>query len=190
MQLFFLDASLFIHVFDVFWKSFEKNSNKDKKHRFNEIDEHWYPFERSERSFIGFADYFSWNTFMKYLFSFLPKIVTLPLNVNIRINNDSFIRFNLFGFNCYGCREKGGNEVAEGELYFCTETLVSFNYFYFSPSKSWQNVKKFFALLVHASFHHLVIFLLQFFLAWVKHIVRVVEIFIAYSKFLSLRRKI
>lgn len=127
---------------------------------------------------------------MKYLFSFLPKIVTLPSNVNIRINNDSFIRFNLFGFNCYGCREKGGNEVAEGELYFCTETLVSFNYFYFSPSKSWQNVKKFFALLVHASFHHLVIFLLQFFLAWVKHIVRVVEIFIAYSKFLSLRRKI
>lgn len=100
---------------------------------------------------------------MKYLFSFLPKIVTLPSNVNIRINNDSFIRFNLFGFNCYGCREKGGNEVAEGELYFCTETLVSFNYFYFSPSKSWQNVKKFFALLVHASFHHLVIFLLQFF---------------------------
>lgn len=72
---------------------------------------------------------------------------------------DSFIRFNLFGFNCYGCGEKGGNEVAEGELYFCTETLVSFNYFYFSPSKSWQNVKNFFALSVlHASFHHLFIF--------------------------------
>lgn len=81
---FFNTSYLFRVVFHVFRKE-SRDSNEDKKHRFNEMDENWYPFETERTTFYWICRLF----FAKYFFlsPHPPKIVTLLSNVNIRTNN-------------------------------------------------------------------------------------------------------